>query len=151
MSGSQSTCVQLAWAALEIWANCSSTASELHNVPPTTPPFLDNPRHNFTRQIASIASRNMSAADYYQGGDAPQAGGNQSYGEQAVKETQPPPQYGQQNGYGPQVPQGGWSEKPTFNQAFKLDKPKYNDLWAAIFVRCLGLRRFVYRQAAPPW
>ncbi len=26
------------------------------------------------------------------------------------------------------------SEKPLFDQAFKLEKPKYNDLWAAILV-----------------
>lgn len=85
----------------------------------------------------------MSAADYYQGGNAPppppqqqqQQGYDMQYQNgQQPKYTQQPPQYGQN--YGPTVPQGGWSEKPTFDQAFKLDKPKYNDLWAAIFV-CL--------------
>lgn len=84
----------------------------------------------------------MSAADYYQGGDAPPQnnGAPQQQqqqpldGEQA-KYTQPPPQYG----YGPQVPEGGWSEKPTFEQAFKLEKPKFNDVWAAIFVRASAL------------
>lgn len=77
----------------------------------------------------------MSAADYYQGGNAPanpqyQNGANEQYNEQD-KYTQQPPEYG----YGPQVPQGGWTEKPTFNQAFKIDKPKYNDLWATVLVR----------------
>lgn len=35
----------------------------------------------------------------------------------------PPPNYGQQY---------GGDQKPNFDQAFKIDKPKYNDLWAGI-------------------
>ncbi|PNS16350.1 Protein pns1 [Sphaceloma murrayae] len=42
--------------------------------------------------------------------------------------SQPPPDYGQN--YGPQPGYGG--EKPTFDQAFVIDKPKWNDLWAGI-------------------
>ncbi|EMC93522.1 hypothetical protein BAUCODRAFT_37210 [Baudoinia panamericana UAMH 10762] len=38
----------------------------------------------------------------------------------------PPPNY-QQNF-------GQWQEKPTFEQAFKIDKPKWNDLWAGILL-----------------
>ena len=40
----------------------------------------------------------------------------------------PPPSYDQNfnNQWGPQ------GEKPTFDQAFKVDKPKWNDLWAGI-------------------
>ena len=39
---------------------------------------------------------------------------------------QPPPNYGQN--HGPKTDFNG--EKPTFDQAFKIDKPKWNDLWA---------------------
>ena len=55
----------------------------------------------------------------YQGGPEP-------------KYQQPPPNYGQnyQNA-GPPLADG----KQTFDQAFKIDKPKYNDLWAGILVR----------------
>ncbi|KAI1305050.1 duf580 domain-containing protein [Xylaria venustula] len=38
-------------------------------------------------------------------------------------------QYGQQQYGAPATP---YSEKPMFDQAFKLERPKYNDLWAAI-------------------
>ena len=54
------------------------------------------------------------------------------------KYQQSPPTYGQnyQNpnpvGVGPPPqPSGG---KQTFDQAFKLEKPKYNDIWAGILV-----------------
>lgn len=40
---------------------------------------------------------------------------------------QQPPSYGQ-----PQAYNGG--EKPNFEQAFKVDKPKWNDLWAGILL-----------------
>lgn len=60
--------------------------------------------------------------------------------------SQPPPQYGnnyappqgppppqhpqQQNGYA----QMNYAEKPTFDQAFKVERPKYNDLWAGLLL-----------------
>ncbi|KAF2676424.1 DUF580-domain-containing protein [Lentithecium fluviatile CBS 122367] len=54
---------------------------------------------------------------------------------------QQPPQYGQnfappsgalpqQNGYGQQ----DYGEKPNFDQKFKIDRPKWNDLWAGILL-----------------
>ena len=48
------------------------------------------------------------------------------------KYQQPPPNYGPdfQNG-GEPITGGG---KQTFAQAFKIDKPKWNDLWAGILV-----------------
>ncbi|KAK2017610.1 DUF580-domain-containing protein [Colletotrichum eremochloae] len=71
------------------------------------------------------------SAGYYGGGPPPP--------------QQPPydPKYAQQyggyppdngsNGYGYNAPPQGYDpEKYTFEQAFKVDKPKYNDLWAAI-------------------
>ena len=65
----------------------------------------------------------------------PQAAGN-GY---EPKYQQPPPNYGQdfQNTGAPPMgpPPMGPGGKQTFDQAFKLDKPKYNDLWAGILVR----------------
>ena len=43
---------------------------------------------------------------------------------------QAPPNYG--DNY--QQPRPTGDNKQTFDQAFKLDKPKYNDLWAGILV-----------------
>jgi hypothetical protein len=69
------------------------------------------------------------ANDYYQSGpDQSQ----QQY--EQPKYAQAPPQYGNNNNYVSQnyEPQG---EKQDFNQAFKLDKPKWNDWWAGVLVR----------------
>ncbi|KAL8914559.1 MAG: hypothetical protein Q9171_000912 [Xanthocarpia ochracea] len=51
------------------------------------------------------------------------------------KSQQPPPNYGQdyQNN-APPLPQTGQGGKQTFEEAFKLDKPKFNDLWAGILL-----------------
>ena len=49
--------------------------------------------------------------------------------------TQAPPNYQQnfQNGDGgPPIDQNG---KGNFDQTFRIEKPKYNDLWAGILVR----------------
>ena len=47
--------------------------------------------------------------------------------QQYAPPPQPPPQYGQ--------PQPAYSdEKGSFDQAFKVDKPKWNDLWAGILL-----------------
>lgn len=51
--------------------------------------------------------------------------------QQEQQYQQAPPQYGQpMPGYGPSDPGKG-----TFDQAFKIDKPKYNDVWAGVLVR----------------
>lgn len=60
----------------------------------------------------------------------------QPYGQAAGYYNNPPEAanpYGQQQQYG--APQPQYSEKPMFDQAFKLERPKYNDLWAGILVR----------------
>ena len=77
-----------------------------------------------------------------------------SYYDQGQPSTQVPPQTYHQGGkyegppasnypqpppnYGPDYANGGQSiggdGKQTFEQAFKLEKPKYNDLWAGILV-----------------
>ncbi|CCF38596.1 PNS1, partial [Colletotrichum higginsianum] len=59
---------------------------------------------------------------------------NQNY-QQGYAGPPPPPQgYDNgSNGYGYNAPpQGHDPEKYTFEEAFKIDKPKWNDLWAAI-------------------
>lgn len=76
------------------------------------------------------------AADgYYQGGQQDIGLQQQAYQpspqqykqqpEQPQQYPQQPPQYGNQPSYG----QG---EKQGFNQTFRVDKPKYNDIWAAL-------------------
>lgn len=78
--------------------------------PPPMQPQMQYPPQNYN--------------DGYQGGPDP-------------RHQQPPPNYGQnhQNGSAPLV-----DGKQTFDQAFKLDKPKYNDLWAGILVRDFRFR-----------
>ena len=84
-----------------------------------------------------MATHGGAADSYYN--DAPQSqpqypmqsygNGNQYNQNGAQKFQQPPPGYGP----GPPPPMDGG--KQSFDQAFKLDKPKYNDLWAGILVR----------------
>ncbi|KAI0149301.1 plasma-membrane choline transporter-domain-containing protein [Pestalotiopsis sp. NC0098] len=75
---------------------------------------------------------------YYNGGQ--QAPNNNYYQQQ----QQPQYQQQQQQPYG-QPPPGGppqnynnnnqnYGEKPTFDQTFKIEKPKWNDLWAGILL-----------------
>ncbi|KAI1171606.1 duf580 domain-containing protein [Nemania sp. FL0916] len=54
------------------------------------------------------------ASSYYNN-NAPEAAN--PYGQQQQQYEEPPPQY---------------TEKPMFDQAFKVERPKYNDLWAGI-------------------
>ena len=98
-----------------------------------------------------MASHGGEANSYYnQGNDAsnkgyplqpqmqypPQTADNGYQHGPEQKYQQPPPNYGQdyQNTGAP--PMANESGKQSFDQAFKLDKPKYNDLWAGILV-CL--------------
>ncbi|MCJ1255487.1 putative choline transporter, neither null mutation nor overexpression affects choline transport [Lignoscripta atroalba] len=83
-----------------------------------------------------MATHGGAADSYYN--DAPQSqpqypmqsygNGNQYNQNGAQKFQQPPPGYGP----GPPPPMDGG--KQSFDQAFKLDKPKYNDLWAGILL-----------------
>lgn len=88
------------------------------------------------------APQHGGAADSYYNGQPtlqypPQAYnngiGNSYQGGPEPKYQQAPPNYGQDFQGAPQV-QG---DKTTFAQAFKLDRPKYNDLWAGILVNHL--------------
>jgi hypothetical protein len=86
------------------------------------------------------------SADYYNDTGAPQQP-QDAYYQGQPKYPQQPPQYGQnfnngnQNFAPPQGPppaqqngyqQNGYNDNKTFEQQFKVDKPKYNDLWAGI-------------------
>lgn len=82
------------------------------------------------------------AADSYYNSGQPQAQFNQDSGFQGSdqqKYQQGPPNYGQdfQLNNGTPQPDG----KQTFAQAFKLDKPKYNDIWAGILVSRMSMDR----------
>jgi hypothetical protein len=70
------------------------------------------------------------------GGGYQQGGYQQGY---PPPQQQPPPDQYQQPAYGapPPPPQG---EKYSFNEAFKIEKPKWNDIWAAILVSREGYR-----------
>ncbi|KAF2125083.1 DUF580-domain-containing protein [Dothidotthia symphoricarpi CBS 119687] len=48
------------------------------------------------------------------------------YGQNYAPPQGPPPQ--QQNGYAQQ----NYGDKPSFDQTFKIEKPKFNDLWAGL-------------------
>ena len=90
-------------------------------------------------------ARHGEADDYYNGGSGqpkqqyPMANYNGNNGYQQppnLQYSQPPPNYG-----GPPPPQppqpnnnGDAQGKQSFDQAFKLQGPRYNDLWAGILV-----------------
>ena len=82
------------------------------------------------------------AADSYYSGGQPKAQINQDNGYQGAnqpKYEQVAPNYGQGFQHNNGTPQA--DGKQTFAQAFKLDKPKYNDIWAGILVRCMSMDR----------
>lgn len=72
----------------------------------------------------------------------PQQYGGQQPGYNQQYQQPPPPQYPPQNqgvahgGYGGE---SGYDEKHSFEQTFKIEKPKWNDLWAGALV-CLPMR-----------
>ncbi|MCJ1423394.1 putative choline transporter, neither null mutation nor overexpression affects choline transport [Sticta canariensis] len=75
------------------------------------------------------------AADSYYSGGQPQAQINQDNGYQGAnqpKYERDIPNYGQSFQHNNGTPQV--DGKQTFAQAFKLDKPKYNDIWAGILL-----------------
>jgi hypothetical protein len=131
-----------------------------------------DPNHPYSDQRPLVAGDNMSqqgqAAGYYQNYQQgpPQDYGNNNYGYQAPQGPPPQQQYGQ--GYQHAPPQGPPAQQnyddpskytqpaPTyqppqdskegFDQTFKVEKPKWNDLWAGLlfiatflgFVVCLN-------------
>lgn len=65
-----------------------------------------------------------------------------SYHEQpgAYNGYRPPPPPQQQQQYGPPPNEHGeLDEKQSFDQTFKIERPKWNDLWAGILVSLLQL------------
>jgi hypothetical protein len=90
--------------------------------------------HHLFYQFIVMAQQG-EAAGYY--GTDPNA-----YKQQQQQQPYPPQPYQQQGypppppyGYAPQQPDPN-QEKYTFDHAFKVEKPKLNDLWAGILV-CL--------------
>jgi hypothetical protein len=85
-----------------------------------------------------MAQPQGEAQGYYQEGapqyvQQPQQQQQQPYEQknyQKQQQQQQPPQYGN---YAPQNYDAG-GEKQDFSQAFKLDKPKFNDWWAGLLV-----------------
>lgn len=79
------------------------------------------------------------AAGYYYQQPPPQ----QQYYNDGPYQQQPPPYPNQE----PPAPsqgqnysgQNGVNEKPSFNQAFKVGRPKWNDLWAGLLVCVMRL------------
>jgi hypothetical protein len=58
--------------------------------------------------------------------------GQQNYQQQDHQNySQPPPNYGQNFNPRPEM-NGHDGGKPSFDQAFKIDKPKWNDWWAGL-------------------
>lgn len=93
--------------------------------------------------MAYNPSGGPEGANYYNGG------GQQAPNNGYYQQQQPPQQYNQQpytEGQYGQPPPGGpqqnynqnYGEKPMFEQQFKIEKPKWNDLWAGILVRLLA-------------
>jgi len=74
----------------------------------------------------------MASNDYYNNNPNYDSNPNPGY-----NNAQPEPKYApeQSPSYGQQQPPPVPGNKPTFQQAFHLDKPKYNDVWAGILVR----------------
>ncbi|KAJ9669625.1 pH nine-sensitive protein 1 [Coniosporium apollinis] len=76
-----------------------------------------------------------AAADYYDQSNKPQYSAPQGPPPNGQQFGQAPPQYGQKYSNGTEegytVANG---EKPSFEQAFKLQGPKYHDIWAGILL-----------------
>ena len=74
-------------------------------------------------------ANNGAAADYYKGPEQYNNQGDRAqYALQQHQYSQQPPNYGQN--YDGAAAEGG--QKPTFDQAFKIERPRWNDLWAGI-------------------
>jgi hypothetical protein len=111
------------------------------------PPYFTAPCRQSRTRSAKLdipMAHQGQAADYYNGGGAPQQP-QDAYYQGQPKYGQQPPQYGQEMNQNYAPPQGqppmqqngyqqnGYgADSKTFEQQFKLDKPKYNDLWAGI-------------------
>lgn len=82
-----------------------------------------------------MAQHGGAADSYYNNAQPPMQYQSPQQPYNAYQQQQPPPSYGQNgpNGQNYQNTSGG-DGKQTFEQAFKLNRPKYNDLWAGILV-----------------
>lgn len=100
-----------------------------------------------------MATHGGAADSYYQNAptnQAPMLYPPQSSNQQPQYQ-QPPPNYDQnyqKPADGAQM-EAGAGGKQTYDQAFKLDKPKYNDLWAGILV-CIPFELESHTLSKPP-
>ncbi|KAL9125232.1 MAG: hypothetical protein Q9217_005534 [Psora testacea] len=79
-------------------------------------------------KVSPMATKHGEAHSYYN---------DSADGQSQMRYQQPPPNYGQNYNAGPppQAPMTGSGDgKQTFEQAFKLERPRYNDLWAGILL-----------------
>lgn len=74
-----------------------------------------------------------AAASYYSGGQSQAEGPPQAYLEDQSKNQHATPSYSHSLQNAETLPPHS-EGKQTFAQAFKIDRPKYNDLWAGILV-----------------
>lgn len=95
-------------------------ASYYNEVPQGQPP---QPNYGYDQQHGNYQQPNNPPAPYPQP-NYPQPNYQQPTYQQPPVEAKPPPQYHQN------VPESGYS----FDQAFKIEKPKWNDLWAGLLV-----------------
>ncbi len=81
-----------------------------------------------------MATHGGAADSYYNEptNQAPMQYPPQSYA-QELRFQQPPPNYAAKPTTGPEM-EAGAGGKQSWDQAFKLDKPKYNDIWAGALV-----------------
>ncbi|KGO70601.1 hypothetical protein PITC_051950 [Penicillium italicum] len=94
----------------------SGQAANYYNeVPQGQPP---QPNYGYEQQHGNYQQPNNPPAPY------PQPNYQQPTYQQPAAEPKPPPQYHQN------VPDSGYS----FDQAFKIEKPKWNDLWAGLLL-----------------
>lgn len=82
--------------------------------------------------MSSKPPRGEAETFYYE--NAQSGNNNEQYqaqdGYNPTQYTQQPPSYGNNTVLDGSQQQGG--EKVSFEETFKIDRPKYNDLWAAI-------------------
>lgn len=84
--------------------------------------------------MASGPQYNQYGGGYYQPPPQGQQGGYYNNNYNNGQNYSQPPQYGDQNAPPPPPQVNGMSEKPSFDQAFAIQKPKWNDVWAGLLV-----------------
>ena len=82
-----------------------------------------------------MATHGGAADSYYQ--DGAQQPQQQYQMQSSPNYQQQPPTYDTRPKYGNDGPATNYDGKQTFDQTFKVEGPKWNDLWAGILVRSI--------------